>query len=714
MDVVQHGEEAYATGEGAILVELGPSAEAAAETRAGARVGENRGPWAPRRRRNTSGSSRLGPAKCAWKAWGPYLSERQWGTVREDYSADGDAWDYFPHDHARSRAYRWGEDGLAGICDDQQRLCFALALWNGSDPILKERLFGLTEQRGQPRRGRQGVLLLPRRHADALVPASASTSTRRRAFPYDDLVDENRAPRAATSPSTSCSTPASSTTTATSTSSSSTPRPAPDDILIRITVAQPRPGRGAAAPAADAVVPQHVVVDAAARAEARRCAAVDGGAPAVARDTTSSATWHAASADAPSCCSARTRRTRPALGQRGRRAVPKDASTTTSCTARRRGQPRAPAPRPPRRCDDRAAGGESATIRAAASTARRTPTTRSATLRRGLRDAARGGRRVLRRGHRRPALDADARAACMRQALAGMLWSKQYYDYDVHALAARARRRPAGDAERAGRPQRPVVPHGRPTTSSRCRTSGSTRGSRRGTSRSTASPLSLVDVDFAKEQLELLLRTRYLHPNGQIPAYEWNFGDVNPPVHAWAALCVYQREAEHPRRGRPRVPRARLPAAADRTSPGGSTARTPTAATSSRAASSASTTSASSIARAPLPGGGTLEQADGTALDGAVLPVDAADRARARRARSGLRGHGDEVRRALRVDRGRAQPAGRHTPPVGRAGRLLLRRACGCRTGRRSRCSVRSLVGLLPMCAATVFEPEVARRASRA
>src|SRR5215204_214232 len=84
----------------------------------------------------------------AWKKWGPYLSERQWGTVREDYSADGNAWDYFTHDQARSRAYRWGEDGLAGISDDKQILCFALAFWNGRDPILKERLFGLTNSEG--------------------------------------------------------------------------------------------------------------------------------------------------------------------------------------------------------------------------------------------------------------------------------------------------------------------------------------------------------------------------------------------------------------------------------------------------------------------------------------------------------------------------------------------------------------------------------------
>jgi hypothetical protein len=86
--------------------------------------------------------------KANWKKWGPYLSERSWGTVREDYSADGSAWDYFPHDHARSRAYRWGEDGIAGICDRNQYICFALALWNGEDPILKERMFGLNGSEG--------------------------------------------------------------------------------------------------------------------------------------------------------------------------------------------------------------------------------------------------------------------------------------------------------------------------------------------------------------------------------------------------------------------------------------------------------------------------------------------------------------------------------------------------------------------------------------
>ena len=109
----------------------------------------------------------------AWRLWGPYLSERQWGTVREDYSPDGDAWDYLSHDQARSRAYRWGEDGIAGVCDDEQRLCLALALWNGRDAILKERLFGLTNSEGNHGEDVKELLLLPRRHPDAFLSEDA-------------------------------------------------------------------------------------------------------------------------------------------------------------------------------------------------------------------------------------------------------------------------------------------------------------------------------------------------------------------------------------------------------------------------------------------------------------------------------------------------------------------------------------------------------------
>ena len=194
-----------------------------------------------------------------WKRWGPYLSERQWGTVREDYSEGGTSWDYFPHDHARSRAYRWGEDGLLGITDREGRLCFALALWNGRDPILKERLFGLTRDRGEPRRGREGGVLLPRRRADPRLPEGALQ------------VSAGRVPlRAAGRRRIDVAA-----WTIASTSSLDTgvfdqdryfdvtveyAKASPDDVLIRITVENLGPEPAAARPPADPVVPQHLVV----------------------------------------------------------------------------------------------------------------------------------------------------------------------------------------------------------------------------------------------------------------------------------------------------------------------------------------------------------------------------------------------------------------------------------------------------------------------
>src|SRR5688500_16145449 len=126
-----------------------------------------------------------------WRRWGPYLADRQWGTVREDYSPHGSAWDYFPHDHARSRAYRWGEDGLAGFCDDQQILCFSLALWNGRDAILKERMFGLTGPEGNHGEDVKDLYW----YLDATPTASYLKHLYKypqAAFPYAQLVEENR------------------------------------------------------------------------------------------------------------------------------------------------------------------------------------------------------------------------------------------------------------------------------------------------------------------------------------------------------------------------------------------------------------------------------------------------------------------------------------------------------------------------------------------
>ena len=160
-----------------------------------------------------------------WKKWGPYLSERQWGTVREDYSDNGDAWGHFSHDQSRSRAYRWGEDGLGGICDDTQRLCFALALWNERDPLLKERLFGLTNNEGNHGEDVKEYYF----YVDSTPTHSYMKFLYKypqREFPYGTSSRRTAGARG-TSSSTSCSTPASSTTIATSTSRSSTRRAGP-------------------------------------------------------------------------------------------------------------------------------------------------------------------------------------------------------------------------------------------------------------------------------------------------------------------------------------------------------------------------------------------------------------------------------------------------------------------------------------------------------
>ncbi len=143
---------------------------------------------------NTPEHRRLEEARTGrapWKAWGPYLSERQWGTVREDYSEGGDAWNYFTHDQARSRAYRWGEDGIAGICDERQRLCLSLALWNGADPILKERMFGLTNSEGNHGEDVKEYWF----YLDSTPTHSylrCQYKYPQRAFPYEDLIETNR------------------------------------------------------------------------------------------------------------------------------------------------------------------------------------------------------------------------------------------------------------------------------------------------------------------------------------------------------------------------------------------------------------------------------------------------------------------------------------------------------------------------------------------
>ena len=205
----------------------------------------------------TAEELRLGEAPERWRQWGPYLSERQWGTVREDYSENGNAWNYFTHDQARSRAYHWGEDGLAGISDDQQRLCFSLALWNGKDPILKERLFGLTNSEGNhgedvkeyyfyldstPTHSYMKYLYkYPQNRISLQRPRSSTNRQRSRGELEYELLDtgvfnEDRYFDVFVEYA----------------------KAGPSDILIQISVCNRGPETGCAARAADTVVPQHL------------------------------------------------------------------------------------------------------------------------------------------------------------------------------------------------------------------------------------------------------------------------------------------------------------------------------------------------------------------------------------------------------------------------------------------------------------------------
>ena len=618
-------------------------------------------------------------------------------------ATNGDAWSYFTHDQARSRAYRWGEDGLAGISDDQQRLCFALALWNEQRPDPQGAALRPDQRRGQPRRGRQGVLLLPRQPADPRLPCAASTSTRRR-----------RSRTTTSSPRTGA--PARRHGVRAARHRRLRRRPL---LRRRGRVrqgrarrhplphhgAQPRAGRRADPPAADAVVPQHVVVGP--RRAAEPAARADPAADAVRADTRSSAVSTSRRAERRTAVLRERDERRRLWGDAEPRPYAKDgiddhvvhgASTRSTPTER--------APRWRRTSGSIVPPAAQASVRGCASS-------RHGPGRRGDRFAGRSTTVVARAAAEAdefydaitpPCRSTPTRRAVMRQALAGMLWSKQSYYFDVDVWLREHRRHPLRAPQaRRGRATRRGSTWST-TTSSRCPTSGSTPGTRRGTWRSTASPLTMVDPDFAKSQLDLMLSPAYLHPSGQIPAYEWNFGDVNPPVHAFATLFMHrldaalrgdghdldflevvsQAAAELHVVGQPQGPagqqrvRGRLPRPRQhrRVRP-------------QRAAAH----------RRP-PGAGRRH-----GVDGVVQPEHARAGARPRRARPDLRGLRVQVRRALLLDRRRPSTRSATTPTrCGTKRTASSTTCCACPTAPAQRLKVRSLVGLLPLCATTVIE----------
>src|SRR5246127_4740982 len=499
-----------------------------------------------------------------WKSWGPYVSERAWGTVREDYSASGEAWDYFPHDHARSRAYRWNEDGLAGICDRHQVLCFALALWNGRDPILKERLFGLTGSEGNHGEDvKEYYFYLDSTPTHSYMKFLYKYS--QQAFPYGQLVEGNR--RGKNEPELELI----------DTDVFDDDRyfdvvmeyakATPEDILIRITAHNrgpeaaelvilptiwfrntwswdPNAERSVLSKEADAV-------GAAIRLEERRygkrwlfCE----GAPELlfTENESNNQKLFGIPNRSPYV---KDGINNYVVGDEPEAVNPAQTGTKASALYRTRVDSGSGATLRLRLTDQRTFGplANGHTVlgpvrgfvgNAAAAILEPESAFGEAFDRILTQRIAEADDFYSRRTHANQLKDAQA---VQRQAFAGLLWSKQFYHYDVNTWLN-------------GDPAGPAPP------SSRLRGRNREWGHLYNADVISMPdkweypwyaawdlafhtiPLAQIDPDFAKDQLTILLREWYMHPNGQLPAYEWAFGDVNPPVHAWAAWRVYKIE----------------------------------------------------------------------------------------------------------------------------------------------------------------------------
>jgi hypothetical protein len=503
----------------------------------------------------------------SWKRWGPYLSERAWGTVREDYSASGDAWAYFPHDHARSRAYRWNEDGLAGICDSQQRLCFALALWNGQDPILKERLFGLTGPEGNHGEDVKEYYF----YLDSTPTHSYMKMLYKypqAPFPYADLVETSRR-RTRGDPEYELINTGVFAEDRYFDVVVEYAKAGPRDILIRISATNrgPEPAELHLLPTlwlrntwswggslATRPRPALRAVDFTAASEtslaaitadhyslgtyALGCEAVDGTAPRLL--FTENETNAARLFGGPNPASYVKDGINDAVVHARGDAVNPDLEGTKAAAQYR------------------------FTIDAGA----------TATIRLRLRRLRNPGAEPEPHGAHNPLLrelfsaefdtifaqrlaEADAFYAAVqppslsddermiqRQAFAGMLWSKQFYNYDVEEWLRGDPAQPPPPPERIGGRNREWV-HLNTNDIISMPDTWEYPWFAAWDLAFHCIPLALIDSDFAKEQLIMLGREWYQHPNGQIPAYEWAFGDVNPPVLAWAAWRVYKIEQKY-------------------------------------------------------------------------------------------------------------------------------------------------------------------------
>jgi Mannosylglycerate hydrolase MGH1-like glycoside hydrolase domain len=479
-----------------------------------------------------------------WRKWGPYLSERQWGTVREDYSDNGDAWNYFTHDQARSRAYRWGEDGLAGICDHHQVLCFALALWNGKDPILKERLFGLTNSEGNHGEDVKEYYF----YLDSTPTHSYMKYLYKypqTAYPYADLVETNRQ-RSRNELEYELLDTGIFNEDRYFDVVVEYAKAAPEDVLIQITICN----RG----------PEAALLHVLPTLWFRNTWSWPGGGSkpvlyavesvghSVIQAHHSDALFQESLADYDLHCEG---------------TVPLLFTENETNTARLFGTPNA-GPYVKDGINDAIVQGQQDGVNPARQGTKASPyyhltvdggsmqvirlrLTRTAPGPLGnpfaTFDAVVQARQQeadeFYRALTPPAVSADA-ARVMRQALAGMLWTKQYYYFNADTWLEDHRAHPLHPASRAFRNRDWFHMVNDDIISMPDKWEYPWYAAWDLAFHTIA--LAVVDPDFAKQQLDLMLTGLYLHPNGQIPAYEWNFSDVNPPVHAWATLFLIHNE----------------------------------------------------------------------------------------------------------------------------------------------------------------------------
>jgi len=471
----------------------------------------------------------------AWKKWGPYLSERQWGTVREDYSQDGNAWDYFSHDQARSRAYRWGEDGIAGICDDKQRLCFALALWNGADPILKERLFGLTNSEGNHGEDVKEYYY----YLDSTPTHSYMKYLYKypqAAYPYGDLVDTNKQRGRDAGEYELIDTGVFDGDRYFDVFVEYA-KAGPEDVLVRVSVANRGP-----APATLHLLPTVWFRNTWSWAEGAAKPVLKEAARIAGAGAISAA--HAELGEIRLLCEGdpellfTENETNNARLFGGENATPfvKDAFNAYLVDGRRDAVN-------PARTGTKAAAHYRVTVGAGQTSVLRLRLTAGpapAAFASAFDEAFAARQREADEFYRSitPASLGEDEARVVRQGLAGMLWSKQYYFFDADKWLEEHQANPMLGQTRQVRnrewyhmvndhvismPDKWEYPwYAAWDLAFHC------------------IALSAVDPDFARAQLNLMLREIYMHPSGQIPAYEWNYSDVNPPVHAWATLFLHR------------------------------------------------------------------------------------------------------------------------------------------------------------------------------